>query len=166
MKKYYTDKRSLSFLRVFTLILVICIVIILKYSLYYFISKYPKYFEPIQITLPEIAVWSLIALFVIAYVLFIMIILPLWYSSASYAVSSDEIVVRYGVFSKIRQYMRLSAVQYITHVSFPFSRITGFNFIVINALGGKIVLMFLSDRDATEISAKIDKAVRNWGAVL
>lgn len=161
MKKYYTDKKSLTFLRVVTLIIIICIIYGLKYLMYYLRQKYPKYFVTINVTIPEIVVWSLIAIFVIAYVLFILIILPLWYTTVSYALTDEEIIAKYGLFAKVRQYMKLSAVQYITRLSFPFSKYTSFNFIFVNALGGRLVLMFLSDKDAKEIALQIDRYLKS-----
>jgi membrane protein YdbS with pleckstrin-like domain len=166
MKKYYTDKKSLIFLRVVTLIIIICIICGLKFLMYYFQQKYPNYFITIDITIPEIVVWSLIAVFVTAYVLFILIILPLWYTTVSYALTDEEIIAKYGLFAKVRQYMKLSAVQYITRLSFPFSKYTSFNFIFVNALGGRLVLMFLSDKDANEITSQIDKYLKSRAGLL
>lgn len=161
MKKYYTDKKSITFLRIVTLVIIICILYGLKYLMYYLQEKYPRYFINIDFSIPEIVMWVLIAVFVIAYVLFILIILPLWHTAVSYALTDEEIVAKYGLFAKIRQYMKLSAVQYITRLSFPFSKYTGFNFIFVNALGGRLVLMFLSDKDADDIVLRLDKYLKS-----
>ena len=165
MRKYHADKRSLTFLRVVTLFIIVGIIYGLKYLMYYLQQKYPQYFISINITVPEIVIWTLIGVFAIAYVLFLMIILPLWFSTVSYVISGDELVAKYGLFSRTRQYMKLSAIQYTTRLSFPLSEYTGFNFIIVNALGGKLVLMFLSNVDASDITLRIDKYIRSRGGL-
>lgn len=55
--------------------------------------------------------------------------------------------------------MRTSAVQYTTTVRTPFSKITGLNFLIFNAMGGKIIWLFLSRKDLDEILKLIERAV-------
>ncbi len=165
MKKYYSDRRSLNFLRVFTLLLIICIIIALKYLLYFLQARYPEYFALAKFTVPEIIIWIFIILLVTAYVVFLMIILPLWYRSVSYTISSDEIILRSGVFFKNTTYVKISAVQYTTTISMPFSRFTGFNFLLINAYGGQLVMMFLSHSDMEEIYKKIQSYLSSRGGL-
>lgn len=161
MKKYYADKNSLNFLRVAVFLLLIGIIFGLKYLLSYLQNRYPDYFIINTTNIPEIVIWSIMAALAIAYVLFILIILPLWYNSLCYIISSDEIVLRSGVFNKSRQYMKMSAVQYTTVLSMPFSKYTSFNFLVISAHGGRLVFMFLSSRDADEMASRIQKSVKS-----
>ncbi len=165
MKKYYMDRRSLNFLRVFTFLIIICIIIGLKYLLYYLEGRYPEYFEPVKITVPEIIVWIFVILLVTAYVVFLMIILPLWYRSVSYTVSADEIVLRSGVFFKNTTYLKMSSVQYTATVSMPLSTYTSFNFLLINAYGGRLAMMFLSRSDMEEIHKKIQSYLRSRGGL-
>ncbi|MDE6762847.1 MAG: PH domain-containing protein [Oscillospiraceae bacterium] len=165
MKKYYADRKSLKFLRVFTFLLIICIIIALKYLLYFLEARYPDYFALAKITIPEIIIWIFIGLLVTAYVVFLMIILPLWYRSVSYALSSDEIVMRSGVFFSNTVYVKMSSIQYTTTVSMPLSKYTSFNFLLINAYGGRLVMMFLSHSDMEEIHKKIRTYLSSRGGL-
>ena len=163
MKKYYADKKSLNVLRVITFVIIIGIIIGLKYLLYYFERRYPDYFLPARFTVPEVIVWIVIALLVTAYVVFLLIILPLWYRSVCFTVSADEIVLRSGVIFRNISYIKMSSVQYTTTICMPFSKHTSFNFLLINAYGGRLILMFLSYSDLTEIDKKIQQYLRSRG---
>lgn len=151
MKKYYADRNSLNILRVLSLILLIVIGIALKYVLYILQERYPEYFAIEKNTVAEI-IWSLMALFAVIYVVYILIFLPLWYNNARYFVTDKDIIARTGVLVKNVQYMKLSAVQYTTKISAPFARHSGFNFIVFNGYGGRMMFTFLSQSDADEIT--------------
>ena len=165
MKKYYADRKSLKFLRVFTFLLIICIITALKYLLYFLEARYPDYFAIPKFTVPEIIIWILIGLLVTAYVIFLMIILPLWYRSVSYTLSADEIIIRSGVFFSNTVYVKMSSVQYTTTVSKPLSKYTSFNFLLINAYGGRLVMMFLSHSDMEEIHKKIRTYLSSRGGL-
>ena len=165
MKKYYADKRSLKFLRVTTFILIICIIIALKYLLYYLESHFPAYFDIPKITVPEIIVWAFIILLVTAYVIFLLIILPLWYRSVSYTLSDDEMIIRSGIFFKNISFVKMSSIQYTTSISMPLSKYTSFNFLMINAYGGRLVCFFLSSSDMEEISKKIRQYLCSRGGL-
>ena len=165
MKKYYADRKSLKFLRVFTFLLIICIITALKYLLYFLEARYPDYFAIPKFTVPEIIIWILIGLLVTAYVIFLMIILPLWYRSVSYTLSADEIIIRSGVYFSNTVYVKMSSVQYTTTVSMPLSKYTSFNFLLINAYGGRLVMMFLSHSDMEEIHKKIRTYLSSRGGL-
>ena len=165
MKKYYADRKSLKFLRVFTFLLIICIIAALKYLLNFLEARYPDYFALAKITVPEIIIWIFIGLLVTAYVVFLMIILPLWYRSVSYTLSSDEIVIHSGVFFTNTIYVKMSSIQYTTTVSMPLSKYTSFNFLLINAYGGRLVMMFLSHSDMEDIHKKIRTYLSSRGGL-
>ena len=94
-----------------------------------------------------------------------MIILPLWYRSVSYTLSADEIIIRSGVFFNNTTYVKMSSVQYITTISMPLSRYTSFNFLLINAYGGGLIMMFLSHSDMEEIYKKIQQYLSSRGGL-
>lgn len=165
MKKYYADRKSLKFLRAATFLIIACIIIALKYLLIYLERRFPEYFDLPQITVPEIIVWAFALLLVIAYVVFLMIILPLWYRSVSYIVSSEEIIIRSGIFVRNTVCIKTSAVQYTTAVSLPLAKYTGFNFLFINAYGGRLLCYFLSSSDIEEIDKKIRQAIISRGGI-
>ena len=90
-----------------------------------------------------------------------MIILPIVFAKSTYTVSDDEILKVSGMFFISRQYMKTSCIQYITTVTTPLSKLTGMNFIIVNALGGRMIMLFLSKKDALEISATLNRTIRS-----
>ncbi len=165
MKKYYADKKSLNFLRVTVFIILIGLILGLKYLLYYIENKFPQLVLKPEISVPAIVIWSLMAALAIAYVVIIIIILPMWYNSLCYMVSNEEIIINAGIFMKNKQYMKISSVQYTTVLSMPLSKFTSFNFLVISAHGGRLMCMFLSQKDADEMAAKIQSALKSRGGL-
>lgn len=156
MKKYYADRRSLNILRVLAFLLLIVIGIVLKYVLYIVEKKFPEYFVS-GVNAVEIVVWCIAGVFALVYILYILIILPLWYNSARYYVTDKDVIARTGVLVKNKQYMKLSAIQYTTRISAPLGRKSGFNFIIFNGYGGRLIFTFLSKNDADEITRLIQK---------
>lgn len=165
MKKYYADRNSLNILRVFSFILLVVIGIVLKYVLYILRERYPEYFAIEKNTVAEIIIWSVMALFAVIYVAYILIFLPLWYNNARYFVTDKDIIARTGVLVKNVQYMKLSAIQYTTKISAPFARHSGFNFIVFNGYGGRMMFTFLSQSDADEITKIVRINIEKRGSV-
>lgn len=165
MKKYYADRNSLNILRVLSLILLVVIGIALKYVLYILRERYPEYFAIEKNTVAEIIIWSVMALFAVIYVTYILIFLPLWYNNARYFVTDKDIIARTGVLVKNVQYMKLSAIQYTTKISAPFARHSGFNFIVFNGYGGRMMFTFLSQSDADEITKFVRINIEKRGSV-
>lgn len=165
MKKYYMDKKSVNFLRVVIFVIINCITIAIKYLLYYFERQYPEYYLPTKFTVPEIIDWILIAVLITAYVVFLFIILPMWYRSVCYVVSADEIIIRSGIIFSNTTYVKISSVQYTATVKCPLSKHTSFNFLLINAYGGRLILTFLSSSDMEKINKKIQSYLRDRGGL-
>lgn len=136
MKKYYADRKSLNIFRIILLLLVA----LLDGAVYYFLL-------PIFPLASRIVIISITTIYAFA----AWIILPLWYRSVAYLVSSDTIVVKSGFITQSSHIMRISAAQHVVLVTTPFSKFTGMNFITVNALGGFVVMLFLSRSDAVEI---------------
>lgn len=157
MKKYYADRRSLNILRVITFILLIVIAIGLKYLLYRLELMFPDYFKTEESTVPEIVIWTVMALAAAIYILYILIFLPLWYNSAKYCITDTDLISVSGVFFKSTHYMKISAVQYATLISAPLAKHSGFNFIVFSAHGGRMTFIFISKKDAEEIMTSVRK---------
>lgn len=80
------------------------------------------------------------------------ILYPLYFSKTSFCVSKDFITKKSGMLFTKKQLMKKSSVQYLSVVKTPLSGFTGMNFVIICALGGKIILSFLSREDVDEIS--------------
>lgn len=156
MKKYYADRTSLNILRVIAFVLLIVIGIALKYVLYIAEMKFPEYFGS-GVNAVEIIVWSIAGVFAMIYIMYILIILPLWYNNARYYVTDRDVIAQTGVLVKNKHYMKLSAIQYTTRIAAPLGRKCGFNFIIFNGYGGRLMFTFLSKKDADEIIRLIQK---------
>lgn len=90
-------------------------------------------------------VWLLVGSF------FAGIFLPLYFRNTTYFVSGTTIVKQSGVFFLHKQTMRVRAIQYTTAIHGPFSKVSGLNLLVLNALGGRMLLFFLNRHDMDEI---------------
>lgn len=99
----------------------------------------------------KILMYSVIALFCAIAVLLGLILLPMYFRRTVIYISPYEITVHSGLIFLRRDHMKMSAVQYVTRVSLPLSGFSGFNFVILRALGGSIVLPFLNSVDADEI---------------
>ena len=144
MKKYYPSKKSLILLRVDLFLISLALSIIARLYLY----PYP------------IIMWTAMLIFWSAFILVAMIFMPLYFAKTWYYVSPHEVSKQSGVLVESKQLMKVKSIQYLTRIVTPLSKFTGFNFIKLNALGGSIVLMFLSKNDANDITATISAAIR------
>ena len=136
LKKYYMDKTCMSFLRVIMFYITMGLIVAIRYFLYFI----------------PIIMWIFMGIFGAMFIAFGLVWLPLYFERGSFMVSRTEIIRNTGFFIRTRQIMKTEAIQYISLVTTPLSRYTGFNFIALYALGGTIVLPFLSKSDAEEIS--------------
>lgn len=152
---YVSDPKGRKFLSAAAFLLTVVILIALNILRLYLEDKFPSYMPDIDIRaqLPERIVAGLMIVLAACYVVFIVILLPMWYKTIRYTVSDRHITAYSGLFSKTTRVMKVSSVQNVSRISMPLSRVTGFNFIGINALGGRIVMMFLSEKDCEEIIA-------------
>ncbi len=165
MKKYYADKNSLNFLRVVAFVLLICISFVLIYYLYCTKTSNSELYLQTNFAVYEIIVWILIAALITAYVVFLFIILPMWYRSVSYVITPDEIIISSGVIFRNTTYVKIASVQYTATVRCPLSNYTSFNFLLINAYGGRLVMMFLSSSDMEKINNKIQSYLKDRGGL-
>lgn len=92
--------------------------------------------------------------------IFVFILLPIYFSRTSYTLEKDLIIKDEGMIFFSTQYMKKDAVQYVKLLKTPLSDITSGNFLIINALGGKIIFSFLSTPEAYEIKAVLEKWAR------
>ncbi len=143
LKKYYADKSCLNILKVALLIFALSLT---------FIDYYFLFFTPILM-------WSLIFIFGLAYIIIGLVWLPLYFGKSSYVVSSAEVIRNTGLIVRFRHVMKVNAIQYVTLITTPFSAATGLNFVIVNALGGNLLLLYLSKPDAEEIVHTLTEAI-------
>lgn len=145
MKRYFPDRTCMNIIRLIILIVTFALII----CSYIFLSFIP------------ILMWILVGVFAIAGIFIGSVYLPIWFRNTRYCISKKEINKVSGCFITSKQLMRTSAVQYTTTVRTPFSKITGLNFLIFNAMGGKIIWLFLSRKDLDEILKLIERSVQN-----
>lgn len=101
--------------------------------------------------LKDVGYYILLSVWIIASA-FLFLLIPLYYKKTRFSVSEEDIVKYTFLFSFKYQYMTMDSVKSISTIVTPLSKITGLNFIIINALGAKIILPFLNKNDCREIS--------------
>lgn len=146
-KKYRPSPSGLTVIRLLLIIISVAAVIVSKV----YLSAYP------------IIMYSVIGLFCFGSFALGMILLPIVFAKSYYVISDSEIHKTSGMFIITRQYMKADSIQYVTVVTTPLSSLTGLNFVFVNALGGRMIMLFLSKSDALEISAALNEIIRRNG---
>ena len=144
MKRYFPSKKSLTILKVLMLLLTITLSILSRI----FLHSYP------------ILMWASLLLFWTLFIVLVIIYLPFYFQTTCYYVSSYEVSKQSGVLIESKQLMKVNSIQYITRIVTPFSQYTGFSFLKLNALGGSVTLLFLSENDANDIYSTISATIR------
>lgn len=152
MRIYKLSKRPLILLYC----LLAGILFIIKFALALvleLIDKYAPYlhFTDDYILLP---LWIITALYAV-------LVLPFYFFKARFTVSSKEITAKGGLIVTTSQFMQTSAVKSVTTVMLPLGRFTGMNFIVLNALGARLLIPFLRRKDAVEITDIVNNSIRS-----
>ena len=136
MKDYYPDKHCL---------LTIILLIILFEALIWF-AAWKFIPERFAVAVTIIRITAIVIGVIIGFIYF-----PLFFRTVKYTLTETEIIRTSGVFIKIYQSVRYSSIQYMTIISSPFSKVSGFNFVVFFMFGGQLRLLFLARDDAEEI---------------
>lgn len=145
MRTYKPSKRPL----ILIYILLFLVLLIIKYAL-----NIIDRFVAIPNNYILLPLWILAALFAV-------LVLPFYFHKAFFTVTSKEITSKGGLIITGKHFMLTESVKSVTTVITPFSGLTGLNFVVLNALGARLLLPFLSKRDALEIAAAINNSIRN-----
>lgn len=91
----------------------------------------------------------------------VCVLIPLYFKHSSISVSSEEIIQTSGMLTLKSEYMPMESVKSVTTITTPFSRITGLNFMIINALGSKIILYFMRKSDCIEATKYINEIIKS-----
>lgn len=110
-----------------------------------------------------VLMYMAIAIFVFVGVLLGLWLLPAYFRRTFICLSADSITIYTGIFYLKREQLRLSSAQYITRISTPLSSISGFNFLMIHALGGNMLLPFLKSEDCDEIERMLSNKITEKG---
>lgn len=136
MRKFVPKPAALLTLRILILIVTLAATVLV----YVYLSSFK--------TLMTIVICVLWALAII----FALILLPIYFRRTVMYISATELSIHTGLIFLRRSHMRVNAVQYISLITLPFSKLTGFNFLTVHGLGGALVLPFLSTDDAKAIA--------------
>ncbi|MBQ5332070.1 MAG: PH domain-containing protein [Oscillospiraceae bacterium] len=149
-RNFSSDPKGRRFISLAAFVLTILLLVLLNILRLYAKDKFPQYM-PDTPAMPVRVISALMIIAAAVYVVFIVILLPMWYKSLRYVINEREIISYSGIFSRTYRIMKLSSVQHAVRVSAPLSGYTGFNFIILKALGGNMPILFLSDKDCGEI---------------
>ncbi|MBQ7990741.1 MAG: hypothetical protein IJ080_04690 [Oscillospiraceae bacterium] len=153
MYTFNSDRRGRYFISLAAFVLTVIILLALNVLRLYVREKFPQYLPDMTIvkSLPEKIIIIFMAVFAALYLVVIIFVLPKWYSSLKYVIDNGKITSYAGIFTRTYTIMRISSIQHAAIVSTPLSKYTSFNFISLNALGGNIIMLFLSDKDCHKI---------------
>ena len=88
------------------------------------------------------------------------VLIPLYFKHSSISVSHEEITQTSGMLTLKSEYMPMESVKSVTTIVTPFGGITGLNFIIINALGSKILLSFMRKDDCLEATKYVNDIIK------
>lgn len=143
MKEYYADKACLKVIRLFVLALTFLLILGTAY-----------FFSFIPIFMIITCMVFFLAGFFTAF-----IYLPLHFKKIKYYVSDEKIIKISGFYFTKTQTISLGKIQYTVTLSAPFFKLCGLNFIFLYACGGVMPIMFLNERDFSEIRCNLMKCL-------
>ncbi len=145
MKRYVPAKSALISIRFIMLILAAAITVIS----YIFLNNY------------TIIMWIIIFVCWGTAILYGFIFIPIYFRNTVYNISETDIRKKTGMLFFSKQFMKMRSIQYISTIITPFSKLTGLNFIIVNAWGGRMVFCFLNREETLEISSHLDEFIKN-----
>ncbi|MBR6874581.1 MAG: PH domain-containing protein [Ruminococcus sp.] len=93
------------------------------------------------------------------YGLILGVILPKFFKSNHISISATDIVCVRGVLTNRTVYMPMDAVKSVSMVISPMGARTGLNFIVLNALGARLIVPFLDKEDCIDIYSFVNELI-------
>lgn len=145
MKKYLPAKRAML-----TLYLIMALIgFFMNVILYRYVTMLP---ETVLAIISQTA-WLLILLVSV-------FVIPHYFLRAKLVITESEIAAAGGYFSYRTDYMPVSSIKSVSVIATPLGFVTGLNFVVINALGARLLISCLRKRDAEEIAELINRQIR------
>ncbi|SDA15568.1 hypothetical protein SAMN02910447_00954 [Ruminococcus sp. YE71] len=141
MRKYLPAKRAML-----TFYVLLCIV---GAALNYIIYRYVTFIPEEYLKIVSMIMWSIV-------ILTAAVIVPHYFICAKVVLTGSEIAAAGGFVNTRSDYMPVSSVKSVSVLVTPLGVLTGFNFVMINALGARLVLSFLKKSDALDIAARIN----------
>lgn len=126
----------------------VALLLVIRYAVYLIDA-----FIPFSVNYILMPIWLIAALFC-------FLVLPFYFRKAYFTVSSREVTACTGLITTARHFMPTASIKSVTTIITPLGSVTGLNFVVLNSLGAKLLIPFMSRKDAMEISAIVNSAVR------
>ena len=111
-----------------------------------------------------IIMWSAIALYTLFAALVSFVYLPAYFTNIRYVLRRGQLSKSTGFYITTTSSMKTDAIQYVTLITTPLSEYTGLNFISVNALGGRLILMFMRRDDAEKLYSALRKLTSSHGS--
>lgn len=160
MNEYKMDNKS----KILHIVIISILLIVVEIILYYYLYNEKNAIIPAvenntvkEISLQNISGICLMAGLMLSYCAYSFIYLSVLYNSTIYAINDDLIIAEKGVLFRKKKVMKISAMQYMKTVSFPFAEFFGLNFILFNGYGNRLVFTFISQNDVYEITEIVRK---------
>lgn len=144
MKRYLPAKRAM--------LCAYLLLALLGAVLSFIIYRYAVLFPAGTLRLAAGVMWLLI---LVSALLFI----PHYFFHAKVVITNNEIAASGGFFYYKDDYLPIGSVKSVSVIATPLGFFTGFNFVVINALGSRVVLGFLRLSDAKEIADSVNRMI-------
>ena len=121
-------------------------------GLSFLIYRYAVMLPAVTLRIIAGVMWALILLIA-------LFLIPRYFFHARVVITKNEIAAAGGFYFFKDDYIPVASIKSVSVIVTPLGRLTGLNFIVINALGSRVVLSFLRKRDAADIAATINKMI-------
>lgn len=136
-KKYRPDPHAKYVLQLICLPLALILIAAIRYVL---------------MIVPAHIVNGICLLLLLAALICIFILLPLWFRNTSYTLHEQDIhFCDLGIFIHREKANATSCTQCSTIIQTPFCQYTGMIFLPLHAYGGTMLLLFLKKKDAAEL---------------
>lgn len=122
----------------------------LNFILYRYVTMLPT--EILQII--SAALWTLILLIAI-------IVIPHYFIHSKVVITNNEIAAAGGFITYKNDYMPISSIKSVSVVITPLGTLTGFNFVIVNSLGARMLLCFLRKNDVNAIAQRVNELIRS-----
>ena len=119
------------------------------YIIYRYITMLPE--ELLRII--AAAVWAVILLIA-------LVVIPHYFIHSKVVITNNEVASAGGFVTYTNDYMPISSIKSVSVVLTPLGSITGFNFVLINALGARMLLSFYKKSDVMDMSKRINDMIK------
>ncbi len=122
---------------------------VLNLIIYRYVSMLPD--ELLKVA--SVALWTVILLAA-------LIVVPHYFIRSKVVITKNEIASAGGFITYKNDYMPIGSIKSVSVIITPLGSLTGFNFVVINALGARMLLSFYRKNDVTDISKRLNEMIR------